>query len=1070
MKSWLPSLGCVISACLALAQTPSASVVGRITDATGAVIPGVTVKVTNLDTSIAQQAASNEIGEYTIPYLNPGRYALEASAAGFRTYKRSEFTLAVDQILRIDIALEVGAATESITVTDAPPLLNTETATRGEVTTEDEVKELPLDGRDFSDLALLTAGVIPKGDGGDGTYAVNGGRADNAGFLLDGMNNTQRRNTGAMIQPPIESVQEFKMLTSGFSAEYGRYAGGMLTAVTKSGTNRLRGSLYEFMRNDALDATEFFSVAKSKLRRNQFGATLSGPVYLPGLYKGRNRTFFLFTWDSLRLISGKSKRDLVPETEMLRGDMSQAVDAFGRRITVTDALSRTPFPGNQIPASRLNPVAVQLAKYFPAPNLRAGVFNFISQGNATNDFDSFGVKADHNLSARDRMTFSTFWRTAGNWDPVMTSRSPIPMFGSTNSTPSVLSYVRYLRSLSPTMFLEVSANFSRRTNRQVWPYSADKDWEAETGFVGGTKNPVAAGPPYVQITSYMILGPAYDIPKIWAYNNYQYAVTATWIKGRHNMKVGFDFLRSQYFSRSYGDTRGRVSFDGRFTSFSVADFMLGWISSSRRQLDASGPYHLLSSYAGFLQDDFKLTPTLTFNLGLRYELMKPPKEKFGGWAMFLPPVGKVVVAGTGTLSPAEFDQRITSAGLAPYVIKASEVGLPATITKTDWTNLAPRFGFAWRVLRSTKTVLRGGYGIFYGTFSLYRMDEYADTFPFSVTETFSRVTSDPTILTLSNPFPIVRRGFSGVTSSYGQDNAEPQSQYLQAYNLTLEREIRGTVIEIAYAGSKGTHLPRRYDVNQAGRTYETRELRPYPFFGSINIINDGSNSFYSSGQLVVRRRFSRQLFVRAAYTYAKSLDESSNTGGTIQYNFPMAQDARNLKLERGRSDFDMGHSFAASFIWSPQFSRHWALRDWQISGTGTIYTGPPFTVRVANVNYSAGEATRPDRIAKGTLPERGPDMWFDRTAFPPVPTGSYRFGNSGRNILDGPGAVIINTSLSRRIRLAERSTLQLRLESFNLPNHPNFNLPENNVNVITGGTISRAKNNRNIQLGARVEF
>lgn len=1061
----------LLAASAALSQTPSASVVGRITDATGAVIPGVTVKVANVETNIARETSSNGAGEYTVPYLNPGRYTMEAASAGFRTYNRSEFSLAVDQILRMDIPLEVGSAAESITVTEAPPVLNTETATRGEVTTQDEVKELPLDGRDFSDLALLTGGVIPKGDGGDGSYAVNGARADDAGFLFDGVNNTQRRNTGAIITPPIESVQEFKMLTAGYSAEYGRYAGGMLTVATKSGTNRLRGSLYEFFRNDAMDATGYFSVNKSKLRRNQFGATVGGPVYLPKIYNGRNRTFFLFTWESLRLIEGKSVRSLVPEPEMLRGDFTRAVDSFGRPIKITDTLSRTPFPDNRIPASRFAPVAVSMGKYFPAPNLRDGsVFNYVSEGNATNDWDNIGIKVDHNISSRDRLTGSAFWRTNASWDPVMTTRSPIPEFGSTNNTPSMLTYLRYLRSVTPTMFLEASANFSRRTNRQVWPYSADKDWAAETGFPGGTRNPVSAGPPYVQVTSFMNLGPAYDIPKIWAYNNYQYAATATWIKGRHNMKYGFDFLRAQYFSRNYGDTRGRVSFDGRFTGFSMADYMLGWINSSRRQLDATGPYHLMSSYAGFAQDDFKVAPSLTLNIGLRYEVMKPPREKFGGWAMFLPDVGKVVVGGTGSLSEQEFQNRISSTGLTPYVVKASEIGLPPTITKTDWTNLAPRFGFAWRMFGNARTVLRGGYGIFYGQFSLYRMDDYADTFPFGITETFSRVSSDPAILTLADPFPTVRRGFSGVTSSFGQLTDRPDTQYLQSFNLTLEREISGTAIEIAYAGSKGTHMPRRYDVNQAGRSYDLRNTRPYPFFGSINVINNGSNSFYNSGQLTVRRRFSKELFVRAAYTYAKSIDESSNTGGTIQYNFSSAQDATNLRLERGRSDFDIGHTFAGSFIWSPQFSRHWALRGWQIAGTSTIYTGPPFTVRVANSSYSAGEATRPDRGAKGTLAAPGPDMWFDRTVFPVVPTGAYRFGNAGRNILDGPGTVVINTSFSRKIEVAERYTLQFRLESFNLPNHPNFNLPENNVNVITGGTISRAKNNRNLQLGLRLEF
>src|SRR4051794_41156560 len=380
----------------ALAQTTSASVVGRITDPTGAVVPGVSVKITNLDTNLAQQASSNAVGDFTAPFLNPGRYVLEASAAGFHTYKHAEFNLAVDQILRLDIALEVGAATESITVDATVSILNTETAARGEVTTHDEISEMPLDGRNFADLALLTGGVIPKGDGGDGQYAVNGARADNISFLLDGINNTQRRNTGPVVGPPLEGVQEFKMMTSGYSAEYGRYAGGVLSVVTKSGTNRLHGAAYEFLRNDMMDATGYFDVEKSKLRRNQFGATVGGPVYLPKIYDGKNRTFFMVTWESLRATTGKSQRGIVPTPEMLRGDFSKAVDALGKPLKITDTLAKAPFPNNQIPVNRMDPVSVAMAKYFPAPNLTGSANNFISQGNARSTFNNIGIKIDHN--------------------------------------------------------------------------------------------------------------------------------------------------------------------------------------------------------------------------------------------------------------------------------------------------------------------------------------------------------------------------------------------------------------------------------------------------------------------------------------------------------------------------------------------------------------------------------------------------------------------------------------------------------------------------------------------------
>lgn len=1054
-----------VLACCAFAQTPSGTVVGRISDASGAVVPNASVRIVNTGTNLASQAISNETGDFTVPYLNPGRYSLEARAEGFRSYKLSDFTIAVDQTLRIDIALEVGATSESITITDTPPALNTENGSRGEVATEKEIREIPLDGRNFTDLAYLTGGVIPKGDGGDGSLAVNGGRADNFGFYLDGINNTQRRNTGSIVNPPLEGVQEFKVITSGFSAEYGRYAGGMMSVVMKSGSNRFHGSLYEFLRNDVFDATSYFDVAKSKLRRHQFGATITGPIR-------RDQTFFMVTWESLRLIDGKTQRGIVPTAEMLRGDFSKARDALGRPLALRDPLNgNSPFPGNQIPMNRLDPVALKMAEYFPQPNLGGSVNNFIAQGNATTNYNNFGIKVDHNLTPKDRLTFSTMWRPNSAWDPVASSRSPLPIFGSQNDTLDLLSYISYTRPISATWFIDLKASFSRKTNNQRWPYGNDKDWAAEIGFPGGTTNPASRGLPQFEATGYIMLGPAYDLPKVWAFNNYQYSGSATKIYSSHTIKFGGDFLRMQYFSRNYGDTRGRLVFNGRFTGETMADMLLGWPSSSRRQLDAAGPYHLISNYSAYVQDDWKITPSLTLNLGLRYDVMKPAREKFGAWSMFLPELGKVVIAGRGNLSQQEFDQRLRIVG-TQNVIMAADAGLPQSITRTDYTDFGPRFGFAWRMFGNTKTVLRGGYGIFYGSSSLYRMDEYADTYPFSINETFSVSGSNPTLVTASNPFPDVRRNApGGVTSTYGQQSSSPQSQYLQSWNLTFEREIaRGTVFEIGYAGSKGTHLQRRYDINQPYREFELRQLRPYAGFTSIQIISDGSNSIYNSGSVTLRRRFSRQLSMRASYTYAKSIDESSNTGGTIQYNFSNAQDSRNLRSERGRSDFDIGHSFTGLMTFEPKFSNHLLLRNWLLSSTTTIYTGPPFTPRLGTFDYTNGGANRPDRTGKGTLQNASVDQWFDRTQFPAVPLGSYRFGSSGRNILDGPGTVNVNAGVSRRFRFDESRAVQFRLESQNLPNHPNFNLPETRVDIISGGTITRAKNNRMLTLGMRFEF
>lgn len=1055
------------------AQSPTASVIGRVSDATGAVIPGISVKVTNLDTNQTYPGTTNSAGDYTVPFLHPGRYGMEAGGAGFQTFKHAGFVLVLDQELRVDIRLQVGAVSDSVTVTDTPVALNTESGARGDVTLNAEVTEMPLNGRNFSDLAYLTGGVVPAGEGGDGQFAVNGARADNVSLMLDGMNNTQRRNTGPMVSPPLEGIQEFKMITSGFSAEYGRFAGGVMSLVTKSGTNRFRGSLYEFLRNDALDARNFFDATRSKLRQNQFGSTVSGPVWIPRLYKGRDRTFFVVSWESLRVRGASTYRGVVPQPAMLQGDFAKALDAFARPAKILDPLAgNTQFPANLIPVSRLDPVAQKIGAYYPAPNVLGNVNNYLGQANSTNGNNKYNAKIDHTLTPRDRISLNGAWGYTSNLVPFQSQRSPVAIFATTNDTFGVLTGVRYQHTFTPFLFNEASASFSRTTLNQT-SIDSGPDWAAGVGFTGATKNPLDMGLPYISVSGYIDLGQAYDLPKIWSYNNYHYSDALTWIRGRHNFKFGGDFLRYQYFNKYYSDLRGRLTFLGRFTTDPMADFVLGYAQTSRRLLDVGRAYLLDSNYSLFAQDDFKVARGLTLNLGLRYELMKQPIEKYGAMSVFVPDLGKIVIAGTGGLS--NFDALIQQSGLPQSIAMASAVGLPRTIIHTNYGNLAPRFGFAWRPSGGGRTVIRGGYGIFYGTDSLYRYSGMSQTYPFVVTQTFTASSSNPRLLTLSNAFPASIARTTGVNSPSGGQPVHNPTQYLQTWNLTIERELpAGFVLELAHAGSKGTHLPRYYDINQQLLDPSLRVNgvfpRPFPAFSTINQISNVSNSIYNSGSVMVRRTLNREMFLRMAYVYAKSIDQSSNTGGTIAAGFPTAQDSRNLRGERGRSDFDTGHAFSASFIYQQKFANHLLLRNWQLAGTATAYTGPPITPKVANYDVTTGGAARPDRLAKGTLDDPTPDRWFDRPAFPVVPTGAYHFGGSGRNIIDGPGTSALNLSLSRRFRLSESRAVQFRWESFNVVNRANFNLPQTQVDVINGATISQAKAPRQMQLGLRVEF
>jgi outer membrane receptor protein involved in Fe transport len=1048
-----------------LAQAPSASVVGRVVDSSGAVVPGVAVRITNLDTNQTYRAVSNGAGDYTVLYLIPGRYTQEATGAGFRDYKRSEFSLQVDQELRLDVKLEIGATNETVTVTDTPEALNTESGMRGDVTTNAEITEMPLNGRNFTDLAYLTGGVLPPGSGADGQFAVNGARADNVSSLVDGMNNTQRRNTGFVVSPPIESIQEFKMITSGFSAEYGRFAGGVLSVATKSGGNRVRGSLYEFLRNSALNARNFFDAGKSKVIQNQFGATVAGPVFIPKVYNGRDHTFFMVSWESLRQISGSTQRGIVPQPQMLQGNFAGAVDAFGKPETVVDPLAKNaPFPGNQIPVARLDPVALNIAAFYPKPNLFGSANNYLAQGDSTASFNNYAIKVDHAIGDNDRLSLSTYWKPSTSLNPFQ--RSPVAIFGADNNSFGLLSGVHYVHAFTPLLFDEASVSFSRTTLDEP-NIGSDHDWSAQAGFPGATKNPTDLGLPYISVSGYIDLGQAYDLPKIWSYNNFQYTDSITWIHGRHNLKFGGDFLHYQYFNHDYQDLRGRMTFLGRFTNDPMADFLLGYAQTSRRLVNVATEYLLVSNYSAFAQDDFKITSTLTLNFGLRYELMKQPVEKYNARSMFVPSLGKIVVAGNGGL--ANFQQLIDATAVANYVVKASDVGLPQSIVRTNYKNFAPRFGFAWRPIN--RTVIRGGYGIFYGTDSLYRYDGFSDTYPYALINTFSATTTNPLALTVSNPFPSSKASTSGTTSPTAEPSDNP-TQYLQSWNLTVERELgQGTVLEVAYAGSKGTHLPREYTLNQQPLIPGVKAgPRPIPIFGSISTFADISNSIYNSGTATLRRRLSDQLFFRGTYVYAKSIDVSSNTGGVVAADYPVAQNSYDLAAERGRSAYDVGHTFAASFIWQPKLSHNMFLRGWQLAGTATAYTGPPFTPKVANFDITTGGAGRPNRIAKGTLPNASPDQWFDRTAFPIVPVGAFQYGNSGRNVLDGPGTFALNTSLSRRFRLGEMKALQFRWESFNITNHTSLGLPQTDVDVLNGATISSAKAPRQMQVGLRLEF
>ena len=1064
------------------AQTPTATLVGTVQDTSGAVIPGAAVVARNVATDLRWTGVSGNSGEFTIPNLPPGQYTVTAEKDGFRKLEESGLELQIDQTARLVLTLQVGAVNQTVEVQAEVPVLNTASAATGDVIVSREMTELPLDGRDYTDLAFLVPGVTPSAQGSNsGNMNINGARPDNSNYLVDGFSNQNPRAGGALAKPSLDAMQEFKMQTSSFSAEYGRLGGGVMNMALKTGGNQLHGSAFEFVRNDMFDARNFFDAGKSKLRRNQFGATLSGPVYLPKLYNGRNRTFFLFSWESYREINGDNRLGVVPTELEHNGDFSQSKNAAGKVVTITDpSANNTAFPGNKIPAARWHSVATKLMPWYPMPNRPGQINNFVVNANNTSDWDSLLAKLDHRVKDKGTLSGRIIRRNSNSANPF--SGSDLGSFADiTNATP-FFGGLSYTHMFTPSIINETRANVNLGGNLEISVHQYH-DWNKDLGITGATTNPNMLGFPKFNITSLgkMQLADNGSAPMNPGIHTYEVGDTLTWVKGKHLMKFGGSYFRFQFFMPTNGSVNGQYNFRGNYTGQALADFILGLAGDTTRRLGCIKSYLFNSTYGAFAQDDYKLSSRLTLNIGLRYELMPPQYEKFGQYANFIPALGKLIIASDRTVP--NFRQMIDSAGLTGKVALASEYGLPRALAYTNYRDFAPRFGLAYRL--GNKTVVRSGYGIYYGqsmTNTLRR--DLSNVFPFTLSQTFTSVKNNPAQwIWMSNPFPDALAQNGGTTDA-NAINYKARPQYIQQWNFTVERDLgRGVALEMSYAGSKGTHLGFHYELNQpfyvtALKMPNGNYPRPLTQFNSITYYDFAVDSSYNGGTITVRKRLSRGAFFRANYTFSKSIDVGSQFADNSNGGIGGVQNARDFGMDRGRSDWDRKHAFTMSFVadlpyrrmFLPEIAAKALLRGWQLSGSGTMYSGQSFTVQANSQKLNLGEASRPDRIASGTVPNPGPDGWYDISAFPLVPTGSFRWGNAGRNILDGPGQINLNLALMRNFQVRERAKLQFRWEAFNATNHTNLRLPVVTVNVSNAATITGANASRSMQFGLRYQF
>jgi hypothetical protein len=1104
----------VASAAVAAAQATQGGIVGTVRDQKGADIVGAKVTVTNEATGLQREIATEGNGVFRVLALPNGNYEVRVEAPGFATAAVKAVEVGVDQIRTLDLVLRVGAKAEVVEVQSDAALTQTETSSVGQIIDNRKVEDLPLNGRDFAQLARLNPGVAVSGggggqQGGEGNvsgFSSNGQRSTSNNFLVDGVDNNNYFAGEAAQLPSIDSIQEFEVQTNSFAAEYGRNSGSVVNLVTKSGTNQLHGSVYEFFRNDALDARNYFNqdpFAKSGLHLNQFGGTLGGPIV-------KNQTFFFLNYEGFRRGAGITRITNVP-TDLQRAGT----------FTFTD-------PNTQQPVTITVPVTSTSAQVFstlfPEPNLVGPQGNFISSPTQSDATDQFLVKVDHRLRASDNLSARYSRTRADIFFPFTPGQSGtnIPGFGVNDNGANHLVALSYTRVLSPKTLNEARFGFTRsniqlatETGAQAATFGFNTGWPAGSQLGLGNIPQLAFSGGFVSGSAAVTnLGGGIDQPNRTANNTFQWVDNVSHTTARHSFKLGAD-VRYTQLNRLYDLAfSGQVSFSGSLNTAdnrdplnpvnvpnALIDFAEGLSSGALQFVGDSHRNFRTTSFGFFGQDSFKLRKNLTLNYGLRYELNTVLNEAHGRLSSFRPQNF------THYLDPSDPTiQNNLPALEASGVVLQSQV---SSIYDPDHNNFAPRIGLAWDVFSNGKTVLRSGYGVFYETI--------IGNIPGNV------MLNPPFLPDFFNPFPGWPNAFapSGfpVLTVVQQHLVTP---YAQHYNLVLQHELPArTLLEIAYVGTSGTKLPRFRQINQAYITQAqidklTPDIRTRleimgipdfvidnfilpngiaaipsvartPFFGFAQLFQaeDTISSNYNSLQVKLDKRFSHGLSSLLAYTWSHSIDGASvffGSGANATTIFP--QDNYNLAAERGNSDFDIRHRLSWSFLYQIPTAHRIpkALGEgWQLGGILSLQTGQPFSVLTGQDNSSTGLGNdRPNVVGDPNAGSHTVNRWFNTSAF--SPNLPLTFGNAGRNIVVGPGFHNLDFSVLKNTQLRENVNLQFRAEFFNIFNHPSFALPANILAAPNFGTLFQtpdaAQNNvglgsggpRLIQLAVKLSF
>jgi hypothetical protein len=1101
-------------------QNTTGSIVGAITDSTGASLPNAQVTIVRVETGDSRLVTTNEKGDFTAQLLKPGNYTVTVSAAGFKKAERTGLILQVDRVDRADFALQVGVESQTVTVQSGALTLDTDSSEVGQTIGEQQVTEIPLNGREFTSLLFLTPGVVQQTgeqnqfryDGG-GAIAIEGSRSESNGYLIDGTSIMDYGYGVPAYNISLDAIQEFNVQTDTYSAQYG-YSANQINISSKSGTNQFHGSAFEYIRNNAVDARNYFlpaSVSASPLRQNQFGYSFGGPVWIPKIYDGHNKTFFFANYEGQRIRATQPESGLVPTAAEVAGTFPFALydPLTYNPVTGTEQL----FPQNAdgsttLPADRISRFGKVIQSnptyWWPLPNT-TGAHNFVAGVGAPVNTDQQNYRIDQQFGARDAAFFRaaksdilavspTYLTPIGNVDTVQAARN-YTLTETHTFKPNLLNQFRigYLefqvvRGAQPANPADITA--IGLTNLFVIPDGGYTEIQF-SGYSDPTRPDLHTGQSY-SATGGANNAPTENLESMWDIED-----DVSWNKAQHTITLGMGIRRPTYQTNNITNPQGTFTEDGEFSGNQIADVLLGNPNGAdgSPQLGPLGnatsgpkPHILFQTYAPYAQDDWKVTKNLTVNAGLRYEFNAVPYDKGNTLAWFdsALPGGGIGVA----------DPKIVSYGGGVYIYNGQRG--PGPVPKNDFV---PRLGFAYRPFRNDRTVVRGGYGMFMDTSQGNEWAYSTGIYPYYTGQNLHAAWNNGTILNTNDLFaPPPKLTYSPSTSPTQLADTHFKNPYVANYTFGIQRELfKNTVLDMNYTGNRGFKLMTRLEVNQAlpcvapacspdptSPNYETPASRnPYPNFGNFLIDNTWIGYSRYNGLNVKLERRGSNLTVLAAYTWSKGLDIKSLSSGLSgdAAGWIDVQNAHDPNADYARSSYDVGQRLAVSFIGQlpvgrgKQFAGNVnrgvdaVIGGWQVSGVGIFQGGFPFTIEASDINgFNESDAERANIVGNPNLSKKDPTHWFNTAAFAQPAVGT--FGDSSRNAVRAPGVERMDLTVGKSFSLAERVRLQIRFESFNALNHPQFGFPDSGVNdgAAFGTITSTASDNRENQGAIRLTF